>query len=743
MDLYSFYSENKGRLAILGAAVVGLFFSGSVLPDDKDVGVEKALKEVVVTDQREAQIERKDSYVQKIVIAEEEIERFGDVSVGDVLKRLPGTSFTGPAGVAKDVRMRGLDKGYTQFLINGEPVPGATKERQIQVDRLPADMIERIEIIRNPSAEYESGNVGGIVNIVLKQRVDEVTRTRVSWGKNGKLEVGDVIAQTSRRSDDLDLLLAVSYTKGAEDVIEEKTSFNPTTGAVKSTEYKPKPVDKTELLLTPRLTWRNGADKLTLEPFVSKGTEDKKEDNTVNNTSVVTSRADTTENKDDVIARLAGRYDGKAIWGDWYFKAGSQKTTSDKDKVTWTRSYNATTGAYTGKKKATENEDLEETINYTGAGVVFPFASIHKLSAGIELRDSDYSSRKPKTEQSFNASGVAGAVTNKTGVRDGFDIEESRQIVYVQDEINLFSRHWLTPGIRYEHTSRNAAGGDNVSLDSTQSASNPSLHYRWAISDDLNLRSSLARTLKLPKFDQLNPLTESKSGTESDPDKAGNANLKPEDATGFELGFEKLFMGNRGIVGLNFYNREVKDFIEERTVLESARYVKRPYNVGDAQFWGAELDVRFPIYEKRGHVLNLVGNHSEMRGRIDSPSKGEIDVKDMPARVTNIGLDYRHRPTSVFAGFSVNYIPKFTRNSINDDGVLEEKTTASRTGLDLYFGRAFSAMAELRLVARNVLSVKKEERTIKRNETTGVVTSDEIKIERSEPTVMLTFESRF
>jgi iron complex outermembrane receptor protein len=132
-----------------------------------------------------------------------------------------------------------------------------------------------------------------------------------------------------------------------------------------------------------------------------------------------------------------------------------------------------------------------------------------------------------------------------------------------------------------------------------------------------------------------------------------------------------------------------------------------------------------------------------MRGKIDSPTKGEIEVKDMPERVTNLGLDYRHRPTSVFAGFSVNYIPKFTRSSINDDGVLEEKTTKGRTGLDLYLGRAFSPLAELRLIARNVLSVNKEERTVKRNETTGVVTSDEVKIERSEPTVMLTFESRF
>ena len=131
-----------------------------------------------------------------------------------------------------------------------------------------------------------------------------------------------------------------------------------------------------------------------------------------------------------------------------------------------------------------------------------------------------------------------------------------------------------------------------------------------------------------------------------------------------------------------------------------------------------------------------------MRGRIESASGATMDVKDMPERVTNVGLDYRHLPTASFAGFSANFIPKFTNKSLNDDGVLEQKTTSARTGLDLYFGKAFSPKAEVRFVARNVLSVNKEERTLKRN-AAGAVSSDEWRLERSKPTIMVTFESRF
>jgi len=741
---FNFSSKGGFGLSIIAGTIVSLPLAAQA----QGASSEKTLASITVVDQRDAQVERKDSYIQKIVIAEDEVERFGDVSVGDVLKRLPGMSFTGPAGVSKDVRMRGLDKGYTQFLINGEPVPGASKDRQMQVDRLPADMIERIEIIRNPSAEYDAGNVGGIVNIVLKQRIDEITRTRIGLGRNGSLDIGDLIAQTSKRWDNFDLLLAASYTKGAEDVIEDKTttSYNASSGAVTGikNEYKPKPVDKTEFLFTPRLTWRFGQDRLTLDPFISKGTEDKKERSTVDNNTYVNERKAVNENKDDQIARLGGRYDGVTSWGTWYAKAAAQQTRATKDKKDTTASYNSA-GARTGTKIATEDEEIDERIHYVGAGVMIPLAGMHRVSSGVEMRFAEFDTSKPKYEWTYNAAGVQTGYSVKTSPKESYTIAEDKAIFYVQDEISLFRNHWITPGVRYENTQRKAQG-TGFESDTTHGATNPSVHYRWAVTNSLNLRASYAKTLKLPKFDKLNPFVTSVSGSatnSSTPDTAGNPNLKPESAKGFEIGFEKLFWGNRGIVGINFYDRQVSDYIEDRTKWEGSNWVKRPYNVGDARFWGVEIDWRFPLYEKHGHVLNVVGNHAELRGTVETTNGDKLGVKDMPRRITNLGLDYRHRPTATFAGFSVNYTPSFNSMAMNDDGTeIEDKRFNARTGLDLYLGKSFSPLAEIRLIARNVLSVDKAEYKVKRN-TAGAITSIEDKVEHSRPTIMVAFESRF
>jgi iron complex outermembrane receptor protein len=696
---------------------------------------ETRLAEVTVVDQRQAQAERREAPIQKIVIAEDEVERFGDATVGDVLRRLPGMTFTGPAGVTKDIRMRGLDKGYTQFLINGEPVPSAKQERQIQIDRLPADMIERIEIIRSPSAEYDGHGIAGTINIVLKHSVQDITRLRAAYGKNGSLDVGDMVAQWSRTFGDFDLLLAASYTVGAEDIVEDKAKFN-AAGALTEREHKPRPVEKTETLFAPRLAWRFGGDRLVLEPFVSAGTEDKQEPLTVRNAAgAVTKTSDTTEDKTDTVGRLGARYDGVAGWGAWYLKAGVQGGEEEKDKATTERN---AAGRVT--KRSQENETVEDDQAYAGGGAAYRMG-LHLLKAGLEYRLTDYEKRKQVAE----AGSAAGPLVPKApGANDLYRIEEARAAAYVLDEWQLAAAHWLTPGLRYEHVERDATDRTGATRNARSSAPNPSLHYRWAVQPDLNLRGSYAQTLRLPKFDDINPLvtpaTGAGAGSASNPDKGGNPDLEPERATGLELGIEHFPAGGRAVLGANLYYRDVEDFIQKVTRAEGGRFVERPQNVGEAHFWGAEFDWRIPLVREGPHEVHLTGSHAELRGRVLGTASG--DVKDLPPRVTNLGLDWRHRPSGWAAGFGFNYQPAYTTDSINPDGVREIKTRNASDLLDLYVTKVFSPLAELRLVAKNALAVEKVEDTT-RFKTDGRFDTREERTERSRPTVYLTFESRF
>jgi outer membrane receptor protein involved in Fe transport len=164
--------------------------------------------------------------------------------------------------------------------------------------------------------------------------------------------------------------------------------------------------------------------------------------------------------------------------------------------------------------------------------------------------------------------------------------------------------------------------------------------------------------------------------------------------------------------------------------------------VGEAQFYGAELDLRAPLIKGKGHQLDMIANHTEMRGEITQNNGITREVKDMPRRTSNLGLDYQHRPTGWNAGVSVNHTPAFSRTSLNDSNELERKRREAYTLIDAYVGKKLGDRYEFRLIGRNLGSVEKDETTDKLN-ADGSFKSREQKIETSEPTVYLTLETRF
>ncbi|GHT12657.1 TonB-dependent receptor [Bacteroidia bacterium] len=81
-------------------------------------------------------------------------------TAADLLAQIPSLEIDAD----DNMQMRGKTVTIT---IDGRPSPYPDVPTTLQM--LPADMIERVEVISNPSASYQSDGEGGIVNIVLKQ----------------------------------------------------------------------------------------------------------------------------------------------------------------------------------------------------------------------------------------------------------------------------------------------------------------------------------------------------------------------------------------------------------------------------------------------------------------------------------------------------------------------------------------------------------------------------------------------
>ena len=111
---------------------------------------------------------RSDAAEPVLVYDEEYFQRFEPLTAGDALKRVPGVTFLSDVIESDGARLRGLDPGYTQILINGERVPGGQSDRSFFLDRIPAELIERVEIVRSSSARRTGDAVAGSLNIVLR-----------------------------------------------------------------------------------------------------------------------------------------------------------------------------------------------------------------------------------------------------------------------------------------------------------------------------------------------------------------------------------------------------------------------------------------------------------------------------------------------------------------------------------------------------------------------------------------------
>ena len=151
---------------LLGAALAPLAFAGAAFAQSADTpapqGPVSSLDEVIVSGEPVMR-NRTDDVVPTLSYDLEYFQRFEPLTVGDALKRVPSVTFLSDILEADGVRMRGLDPGYTQILINGERVPGAGVDRSFFVDRIPAELIERVEVVRSSSANRSGDALAGAI----------------------------------------------------------------------------------------------------------------------------------------------------------------------------------------------------------------------------------------------------------------------------------------------------------------------------------------------------------------------------------------------------------------------------------------------------------------------------------------------------------------------------------------------------------------------------------------------------
>ncbi len=99
-----------------------------------------------------------------------------NTNIADAVGRLPSVSLERDEGEGKYVQIRGTEPRLSNVTINGVNVPAPeVTVRNIKLDAVPSDIVERIEVFKTLSADQDGDGIGGTVNLVTKTALDRPT----------------------------------------------------------------------------------------------------------------------------------------------------------------------------------------------------------------------------------------------------------------------------------------------------------------------------------------------------------------------------------------------------------------------------------------------------------------------------------------------------------------------------------------------------------------------------------------
>ena len=646
--------------------------------------------------------ERRQSTAAKIVIGREELDKQGDATLGEVLKRLPGVTIQGAPGRGGAIRMRGLGGGYTQILLDGQRVPPG-----FSIESLTPEMVEKVEIMRAPTAETGARAIAGTINIILREgqraNPDDLKvgtsfenghrSESLNWVRNLKSEPLNgtltVSAMNSWRPEDITTLTDSDV--DAEGRIPAWSS--------KRERHTLSPGQRQGMNANARLMWRGEQGKaLILMPFMvysefsSLGYVNLTENKFINGIQqpFASDSANTKNNSRFVMTRLNGQWNQRFSDDDRFeFKFGLGEL---HHKYRFRQVAQGTTGLLNTLEELQSFKDLSQS--WIGK-LTHVSTNGHQYVSGFELEG------VRRTEE------ATGEVADEVG---NMRARTQRWALYTQDEWTINPNWSAHVGIRYESILTEGSNEEGEKRNKS-GVLTPLLHAVWKPIPQSRdqVRMSLTRSYKTPTLFNLVARTalSREANSPTRPDRMGNPGLKPELATGIDIAVER-YLAEGGVLSANLFRRNISDLIRYVTSERydtvwapgQRRFVTSPQNVGDAITQGLELEAKFRLNQVWADALavDVRSNLSLFGSKVLDVMGPSNRLDQQPSMTANFGADYRIRAIPLTLGGNVNINPDYTTRRTEQQWAYQ----GSKRVVDVYGLWRFSPAMALRMTISNL-----------------------------------------
>ena len=556
-------------------------------------------------------------------------------TVSDVLDNVPSVS----VDVEGNVSLRGNDN--VRILIDGKPsgLGGINIAEALKL--IPAETIDKVEVITNPSARYDAEGGGGIINIVLKKgknlgingTVTAITGNPDNFGINGTINL-------RTKNFNIFTTQGYSYTNGPgnsmtdTEYLDANRNITSYLDERRNNERLRKGYNGNigmEWYVTPTASWTN--------TFAYRKNDGENPDNVFQyfynqnrNLNKITNRVndETSDDKDyDFSSNFIKKFktDGHQLSID-----GSYSISNDNDQSLISISENdLDTNTFFNDQQRTGSIQKQKRV-LLQADYILPLGEKNRFEAGYRgnLTDltTDYS-----VENLDNAIWI-----NDATFTNALQYKEKVNALYTQfgSKVNKFS---YLLGLRFEDSNIEINQFTQAIFD-TKKYNNffPSAFLTYELGDFENVSLSYSKRISRPRSRFINPFSSLSSNINLF---RGNPDLDPSLTDSYDLGYLKKW--NKFTFNTSMYFNRTKDavqFVRNTEIIDNTSVlVTSPVNVGSEDRYGFEFTLTYNAYK----WWRLNGNFNFFRNQ----TKGDYTFTDLTGASQNI--DFSNTALSWFA----------------------------------------------------------------------------------------------
>lgn len=582
--------------------------------------------------------------------------QYTPVSVNDMLNVIPGI---GLALESNEVQtFNGADRGLggsDQILVNGKRMAGKANEASSQLDRISAEQVQYIEIIRGTSGDLDVRNSGQLVNIVLfesQSNSNLSTELGMTHFHDGTVEPVGTFS-FSGQSGQFDYLLSADVKTNYEALDSFETSVLPPDLALNDTRVFERIREQTTYTLNSNISYQiTAADRIAFNGLYSESNPPSSLLRTI--TDFQTNPMSTSIER-EVIPATSDNWEFGGDYEHNFNNGGKYKilfiVNEKNNNITRERFTSAAIGSSETKNLFldTSSRERERIVRTSYA---WDLADNQNLELGIERAQTILDS---SLKIGRNIPGIPsvehGGLTRIPLPNAVSTVEEIRYEGFAVHNWQINQRMSLESSLLYEDSVIEQSGDTNKkrSFDFLK----PKLDFRFNLSNSFQLRMSVEKDVSQLRFSDFSAATNERD--EEQDTVAGNPELQQEQVWRYNVNLDYRLPNDGGVLNSRLFYYDVGDSIGRIDISTSATNLATTNgNVGDGTVVGLNLNasIRLGFINLPQAVITagLLVQDSHIYAPLIAKER-----KVVPFDRGNIRFGFRHDVPSQNLNYGFNY----------------------------------------------------------------------------------------